>query len=190
MSSNSSSAWMTFHVLHYLNVSKAEQSSPVRGCLWKSCLCYLKLDGVSEDRTAAMTFFWKSLKSRRTHSGPQFFHCERITLYCSSSRGSPWTCPQSLRARTTASESMGSLPSGLGSRLLWQLWALGAFEAVASSFTLRQMVLLPNPTLREWHARKSMIFFLLLSLPRRQLTDNAFQRWYNVTLGRLCPTSC
>lgn len=150
---------------------------------------------------------WVSFETLQNHMKEQFgvvrshepelgcpTHCERdIPHYISRGNPgeSPWTCPQSLRPRTNTSENTGSLLANSETRLPWELWALCVFEVVASSSTLRQMLLLPNPTLRGLLARRSMIFSSSLCLywEGDNLAYHAFQRWYNVTLGRLCPRS-
>lgn len=107
--------------------------------------------------------------------------CERDTLHCISTGSpgeSPWTCPLSLIPRTSASKNTGSFLANSGTRPPWELRALCVFEAVASSSALRQMLLLPDPTLRGLHARKEHDFFLfsVSLLRRRQVSLSCFPK--------------
>lgn len=110
--------------------------------------------------------------------------CDRGTLHYT--RGSPggslWICAQSLKPKDWWL---------VGIRSLWELWALYVFKAVTSCI-LRQMLLLPDPMLRGLHAKSSLVFSFSLCFYQEgdSLAYDAFQRWYNITSGRLCPQSC
>lgn len=157
-------------------------------------------DSVSEGRVVARSLFWAYPKHQVETLQKQVVcgcagpwpsawvsqpWCDRGSLHHPAEE--PWGLPF---AQSLKTKDWWRLVPSVGTRFLWELWALHVFEAVTSSCILRQMLLLPNPMLRGLMPKAAWFFPLPCAFPKKETACDAFQRWYNITSGRLCPQSC
>lgn len=206
MGIGNSPIWTTLHMLHYLNLSK------VSGCLWKPCLCFWSLYYSSvclycrqclrrKDHCQECILKLPKAPSLKLFKPKMFVVCWAMTL----SLGVPDTLARD-RLHYTVEEALGEPPGPLPKASkprtgdLWPVWDPGSFGSPEHFMYLR--LSLPAfwgrccssqiPCWGDYMPKADCFFpsFLCFYQEGDSLAYDAFQRWYNITSGRLCPQSC